>query len=119
MEINIYEEPQIKKVKLLEQTSDTFTSYERQDYNTSDKEEGSQKHEEDQCEYESKPNLKSHEDVQFSCDQCDYKATQKGSLKTHIDSVHGDVRYSCDQCDYKATWKGDLTRHIDSVHGDV
>ena len=41
--------------------------------------------------------------ARYSCDQCDYKTTQKGYLKTHIDSVHGDVRDSCDQCDYKAT----------------
>ena len=60
-----------------------------------------------------------HEEVRYSCDQCDYKAANKRTLKRHIDSVHRDVRYSCDQCDYKATQKGTLDRHIDSVHGDV
>ena len=39
--------------------------------------------------------------------------------RRHIDSVHGDVRYPCDQCDYKTTQKGTLKRHIDAVHGDV
>ena len=41
--------------------------------------------------------------VKFSCDQCDYKATRKGSLKTHIQSVHEKVRYSCNQCDHQAS----------------
>ena len=58
-------------------------------------------------------------DMWYSCDQCDYKTTWKGSLKRHIDAIHGDVRYTCNQCDYKATQKGNLKRHIDSVHGDV
>ena len=31
------------------------------------------------------------ENVQYNCDQCDYKATHKGSLKIHIDSKHRDV----------------------------
>ena len=60
-----------------------------------------------------------HGDVRYSCDQCEYQATQKGNLKTHIDSVHGDVQYTCDQCDCKSKWKGDLKKHLESVHGDV
>ena len=52
----------------------------------------------------------------YSCDQCDYKATHKGSLKRHIESVHGDKQYPCDKCDYKTAWKGNLKTHIDSVH---
>ena len=40
----------------------------------------------------------SKDEVRYSCDQC-YKATQKGTLDRHIDSVHGDVChwYICDQ----------------------
>ena len=57
--------------------------------------------------------------MRYSCDQCDYKATQKGHLRQHIDSVHGDKQYSCDQCDLKSKWKGSLKQHIDTVHGDV
>ena len=55
----------------------------------------------------------------YSCDQCEYQATQKGNLKTHIDSVHEDVQYTSDQCDCKSKWKGDLKKHLESVHGDV
>ena len=72
MKIN-NEEPLLKIV-------DTYTLYERHDYKKSN----------------------SRKDVQFCCDQYDYKTKRKDNLKTHIDSVHGDVRYPCDQCDYKA-----------------
>ena len=75
MKIN-NEEPLLKIV-------DTYTLYERHDYKKSN----------------------SRKDVQFCCDLCDFKSKWKGSLKTHIESVHGDVRYSCDQCDYKTKWK--------------
>ena len=34
-----------------------------------------------------------------------------------VDSIHEDVWYSCDQCDYKTKWKYNLKRHKDSVHG--
>ena len=37
---------------------------------------------------------------------------QSESQSTRTDSVHGDVQYSCDHCDYKATRKGDLKTHI-------
>ena len=55
-------------------------------------------------------NLPTDGEVRYPCDQCDYKATEKGSLKKHIDAVHGDVRYSCDQCDYKSKWKDNLKK---------
>ena len=82
MKIN-NEEPLLKIV-------DTYTLYERHDYKKSN----------------------SCKDVQFCCDQCDFKSEWKVSLKLHIESVHGDVQYSCDHCDYKATRKGDLKTHI-------
>ena len=57
-----------------------------------------------------------HGKVKYSCNQCEYKATTKGSLKTHIESVHEKVKYPCNQCDYKATAKGNLKQHIKSKH---
>ena len=57
-----------------------------------------------------------HDGVQFSCDQCSHKATQKGNLLTHMNSRHKGVKFPCDQCDYKATEKGSLLRHIKSIH---
>ena len=52
-------------------------------------------------------------------DQCDYKATQKGHLLTHIKSIHEGVKFPCAQCDYKATTKGSLFRHMKSRHEGV
>ena len=40
------------------------------------------------------------EGVKYSCNQCNYQATQQVSLKTHKKSVHGGVKYSCSQYDY-------------------
>ena len=57
-----------------------------------------------------------HEKVKHPCNQCDYKATEKGSLKKHIESVHEKVKYPCHQCEYKATTKGNIQRHIQKKH---
>ena len=89
MKIN-NEEPLLKIV-------DTYTLYERHDYKKSN----------------------SCKDVQFCCDQCDFKSQWKGNLKKHIDSIHGNVSYTCDLCDYKTKRKRNIKRHKDSVHGDV
>ena len=40
-------------------------------------------------------------------------------LKTHQDSVHGVVKYSCNECDYQVTQKGSLKIHQDSVHKEI
>ena len=50
------------------------------------------------------------------CNQCEYKATQKSKLVTHIKSIHLGVKYPCAQCDYKATQKRSLLKHIKSKH---
>ena len=54
--------------------------------------------------------------MKFPCDQCDYKATWKSHLLTHIKSKHKGVKFPCDQCDYKATRKESLFKHIKSIH---
>ena len=46
-----------------------------------------------------------HEEVQYNCDQCNYKATQKAQLKQHVETIHETVFQNCDQCDYKAKRK--------------
>ena len=43
--------------------------------------------------------------------------TQKGDLKTHIESVHGGITFKCDICPSNFTHKGNLKTHIESVHG--
>ena len=51
-----------------------------------------------------------------NCNKCDYKATHRGSLRTHRKSHHEGLRYNCDQCYYRATQKGSPKTHIDSQH---
>ena len=73
-----------------------------------------------------------HEGVKYSCDQCDYQATQKTnnlirhgqskhdgvkySCSTHKKSKHMGVKHPCDQCSYEASQKGHLSRHTKSKH---
>ena len=80
----------------------------------------------DQCDYKAttkgdlRRHLESiHEGARYTCDQCDYKPTTKGDLKRHVESIHEGVRYTCDQCDYKPTTKGGLKRHVESIHDGV
>ena len=54
--------------------------------------------------------------VKFPCDQCDYRATKKCNLLTHINSIHRGFQLLCGQCDYKATQKGHLLTHVKSTH---
>ena len=39
-----------------------------------------------------------------------------GFEKDHVNSVHKDQKIPCQQCEYKATQKGNLQTHIKSVH---
>ena len=50
------------------------------------------------------------------CDQCDFTATNKTSLKIHVDSVHEKRTYRCNNCDYKANDKTDLETHNKTQH---
>ena len=60
-----------------------------------------------------------HEGVKHNCELCEYKATQKGSLRQHEKSVHKGVKYNCDVCDYKAPTKDKLRNQVQSVHDGV
>ena len=47
----------------------------------------------------------------FSCHLCNYKATQRGHFKVHIDSVHERIRYPCNFCD-QSNDKGKILKSI-------
>ena len=75
-----------------------------------------------------KPLIESHvankkviktEGGKYACNQCDYRATQKGNMTQHIQSVHAGVKYPCNRCNYQATQQSNLTTHIQSVHEGV
>ena len=53
---------------------------------------------------------------QLNCDQCNFRATNKGNLTAHMKSKHEGIKYPCAQCDYEAKWKGNLSAHIRSHH---
>ena len=60
------------------------------------------------------------------CPKCDYKATYKHCLQSHIELIHRENCYHlcngipisnpCPKCDYKATYKYSLKSHIESIH---
>ena len=52
-----------------------------------------------------------HDGVRYSCNQCEYQATQQGSLKTHQQFKHKCVQYFCDQCEYQAATQSSLKTH--------
>ena len=39
-----------------------------------------------------------HEEIQYDCKQCDYKAPNRSSLRNNRKSLHEGIRYNCDQC---------------------
>ena len=76
-----------------------------------------------ECDYKAtrKGNLQSHinsihDGQTFPCKHCGSEFTEKGSLKTHINSIHEGQKFPCSHCEYKAPRKGGLLRHIKTVH---
>ena len=63
--------------------------------------------------------MSAHEGIKYSCNQCDSKFTEQGSLKKHKVSLHEGIKYSCNQCDLKFTEQGSLKKHKMSVHEGV
>ena len=57
-----------------------------------------------------------HDGIIHICEYCDHKATIKGSLCQHMQSIHNDVKHSSD---YKAIDKSNLCQHVVSIHNGV
>ena len=56
--------------------------------------------------------------LRYSCGQCGKDFVTQQVLKTHIESVHEGIMYDCNQCDYQATEKSSLRRHINRHNGN-
>ena len=52
----------------------------------------------------------------YSCNQCQYKATQQSNLKIHQQSKHEGVKYSCNLCQYQTGLAGNLKKHQQFKH---
>ena len=49
----------------------------------------------------------------FSCNQCNFSAARKATLKQHLDTVHGvKKKFTCETCGYKCDRKTRLNKHI-------
>ena len=60
-----------------------------------------------------------HEGVRYPCNLCNFQSTTFSSLKVHNQMKHEEVKYPCSHCDYKATHKSSLKRHNQSMHEGV
>ena len=56
-----------------------------------------------------------HDSERYSCTHCDYKATRKGNLKQHIQSIFDGKTFQCKFCDHASKQKSHLKMHIVSV----
>ena len=52
----------------------------------------------------------------FKCEECDAVFKTKSGLLGHTKSKHEGIVYSCNQCNYKATQQGHLKAHKQSKH---
>ena len=58
-----------------------------------------------------------HEGVKYNCNICQYSATHKVLLSSHVRTIHLQERnFQCSTCDYKTTDQSHLTRHIEIKH---
>ena len=55
-------------------------------------------------------------DQNSTCRLCGKVFQGKQSVQRHIKSVHDGEKFPCTQCDYKATYKGHIQTHMKSLH---
>ena len=57
--------------------------------------------------------------IRYPCNNCDYQATTKGNLQTHIQSTHEGIKFPCKECEYQATQQIHLQTHIKLKHKGI
>ena len=63
-----------------------------------------------------KSHTENHQGVRYPCNNCDYKATTRGSLKKHCMRSHDGIKYFCDKCDHISNSQSYLRRHQRTEH---
>ena len=53
-----------------------------------------------------------HMSIKYLCNECEYNATTKSSLKIHKMSVHENVKFPCNQCDNTKLQKKAVSKPI-------
>lgn len=54
--------------------------------------------------------------IKFTCEKCPTLFKLRSSKRRHFQSSHEGLRHDCNLCDFKATQKGDLKRHVERKH---
>ena len=49
---------------------------------------------------------------EYTCSECDYKATWESSIVNHLKSVHKVKKFQCPECDYETIYKSNLVTHL-------
>ena len=57
-----------------------------------------------------------HENISFSCNQCDFKAKRSNNLRLHIRITHEGFRFPCRQCNVSYKSKLALQKHNQKTH---
>ena len=52
----------------------------------------------------------------LKCNQCDYRATRRQSLKQHVESMHENVKFKCPNCDKAYSNKTHMLNHKKATH---
>jgi len=55
-------------------------------------------------------------DVRYKCNYCDYQATQRSHLKSHMAALHQQLVFCCDMCDFQSRWKSRMMAHTRAKH---
>ena len=59
-----------------------------------------------------------HDQKQYQCDQCDFRANHKCNISHHKRRNHSDYKVLCDRCGYTTNHLGHLKRHFKAKHSE-
>ena len=57
-----------------------------------------------------------HDQKQYKCNQCDFRANQKCDISNHKRREHSDYKVLCDRCGYTTNVSGHFKRHFKAKH---